>query len=242
MTAKAKPSRRRKTEGGPNLSREIIVEAALEVIDAEGLEKFSVRVLSDRLGVFPTALYWYIPSKNEILAAVVTHVLEGVAPEAQDDWESYLRELFANFRRTIRAHPNIAPLISSQLLPNTAVSLAFVESIVTALETAGLKGAALAGGYNAVLAALVGFVAQEFAPVPTEDATIWQMQVQERLLTIDAEQYPTLAGNLPQLANKAFLLRWQNGVNAPLDDSYVFFVDMVINGIRALAQNSPGRR
>jgi TetR/AcrR family transcriptional regulator, tetracycline repressor protein len=42
---------------------------------------------------------------------------------------------------------------------------------------------------------------------------------------------PTLARYLPQLANKAFILRWSNGSKVPMDSSFELFVDVIIMGL-----------
>ncbi len=218
------------------LTPERIVSAALAYIDREGLENFSLRNLANQLNVYPTAIYWHIPNRNELLAQVAASILDDVLPAKQRrSWQTYLRELFQNFRTAIRNHPNIAPLIGTQLVSNTSMSLNFVEHVLATLTRAGLSGPLLVGAYNAVIAALVGFTTQEFAPTPTEEADAWQMHVQERLLVINHEKYPVLASNLPLLSNRAFILRWQNGIDAPLNESYEIFIDMIIAGIKSLA-------
>lgn len=229
-----KGSKRREGED-PLLSRDLIVQAALSQIDEEGLEAFSLRNLSSRLGVYPTAIYWYVPNRNELMAQVVALILETVTPaKRRQSWQQHVRYLFHTFRSAVRAHPNAAPLIGTQLVSNTTMGFAFVENILSVLARAGLTGASLVGAYNSIIAALVGFVAQEFAPIPREDPVSWQLSVQGRMLAIDRAAYPTLADNLAQLSNHAFILRWQNGVEAPLDESFDIYVDVIIRGIEGL--------
>jgi TetR/AcrR family transcriptional regulator, tetracycline repressor protein len=228
--------KRRYAAADSGLSRDHIVRAALAQIDEEGLEAFSLRTLATRLNVFPTAIRWYVPNRNELMAQLVNLILEGVSPlRRRRSWQMHLRDIFANFRAAIRAHPNAAPLIGTQLVSNSTMSLGLVENILDTLTRAGLSGRPLVGAYNSVIASLAGFVAQEFAPVPTEHAAAWQISVQERLLGIDRNEFPVLAMYLPLLVNHAFILRWQNGIDAPLDDSFAIFVDVVIAGIEALA-------
>jgi len=76
----------------------------------------------------------------------------------------------------------MAPLIGTELLANREIDLDFVERLLATLAHAGLSGARLVAGYNAVIAALVGFTTQEFAPsLPstrrtgrTGSATAWR--------------------------------------------------------------------
>lgn len=233
-------SRRKGSASAPALNREIIVESALKLIDAEGLEAFSLRTLAQQLGVYPTAVYWYVPNRNELLAQVVAHLLAKVqAPRRRRAWQQALRDLFTGFRAAVAAHPNAAPLIGTALVSNTSLDFRFVESVLDTLSRAGLEGFKLVAAYNSVIAGLVGFVAQEFASMPTENPTAWQMSVQQRLLDVDREEFPTLAANLKPLSNKAFILRWENGTDAPLEDSFAFFVEVIIKGIEAQV-DAPG--
>lgn len=236
----AKRSERLSRAGSPNLSRELVVQAALDCIDEAGIEAFSIRNLAAKLGVYPTAVYWYVPTRNDILAQVVALILADVPPaRKRRDWQRHLEDFFVNFRAAVRAHPAAAPLIGTQLVSNTTMGFSFIENLLEVLNRAGLRGTNLVGAYNSVIAAFVGFVAQEFAPIPREDAPAWQIAVQQRMLSVSRAEYPTLADNLALLSNHAFILRWQNGVDAPLDDSYDIHVKMVIAGIEALidAQN-----
>jgi TetR/AcrR family tetracycline transcriptional repressor len=234
MAIRAK-ARRRNAERPSSLTRGRIVEEALRQIDQEGLEDFSVRTLATRLGVYPTAIYWYVPNRNELLADVVTLILSKTVPEDRGrSWEQHLRELFENFRAAVRGHPHAAPLIGTQMVSNTSMSLEFVESVLETLLRAGLTETRLVAAYNSVVAGLVGFAAQEFAPIPREDPTAWQLAVQKRLLTVDPERYPTLAANIPRLSNQAFILRWESGSDAPLEASFDVFVDIMIAGIKSI--------
>ena len=157
-----------------------------------------------------------------------------VADKKRRSLQAYLRELFQSFRKVIQTHPNVAPLIVTQLVSNTNMSLEFVEQLLAALSKAGLSGTNLVGAYNTIVAGLVGFAAQEFAPVPTEESVEWQAEVRDRLATISRDDFPVLASNLPLLSNRAFILRWQNGIDSPLDESFRIYVDIIIAGIEKL--------
>ncbi|HWG71275.1 MAG TPA: TetR/AcrR family transcriptional regulator C-terminal domain-containing protein [Steroidobacteraceae bacterium] len=159
-------------------------------------------------------------------------------PGFPDSWQGYLRDFFHRFREALRRHPNVAPLIGAQLVANRAVDFEFVERLLAALAHAGLSGPKLAGAYSAVMAALVGFTTQEFAPLPVEDTTSWQRDIQDRLLKADARKYPTLVKNMKSLGNKTFILRWQNGTEVPMDEAFDILVDIVIAGLERLVSGS----
>lgn len=239
MTSKtANPRGRRKKTAGEEtkspLNRDTIIAAALALIDREGLDKCSLRNLASSLGVYPTAIYWYVSSRELLLSEVLAKVLEHVAPEPQVRWQDYLRAAMVNCHDAVHRHPNIAPLLGSQLVSNASTDFTLIEGVLAALQQAGFNGPSLAGAYNTFIAALAGFTTLEYAPLP-ENTEAWQYQVQENLRAVDAEQHPTLAQNIDQLSNRGFSLRWQNGVDAALDESFAFYVDTILCGLEALA-------
>lgn len=214
------------------LDRSAVIAAALEEIDRVGLARFSVRAVARRLGVNPAVVAWHVGTRNQVLAEVVALVQRDLAPPLQDDesWQDWLRVLFDRFRGAIRAHPNVAPLIGAEIVSNTHSSFDLVEGILRALSRAGFAGEALHDAYNAVLAAVTGFPTQEFAPMP-EDAEAWQAATRRRLAGVDPSQHPLLAAHLPRMVNQAFVLRWRNGTEAPLDAAYRAFVECMIAGL-----------
>src|SRR5690349_4305070 len=61
------------------LSRDQIVGAAIELLDARGLDDFSMRMLGKRLGSAATAMYWHVGSKDDLLALAADRVWSEIA-------------------------------------------------------------------------------------------------------------------------------------------------------------------
>jgi len=217
------------------LSRDRIVATALKLIDEQGLEAFSLRAVAKELGVYPTALYWHVPSRNELVVEIITDVLAGMVPPRDLPWEDWIRALLHRYRAIIRIHPNVAPLIGVQLVSNASADLAMIERILAKLNEAGFEGERLVAAYNALLGTMVGYVTQEFAMVLTDDAEQWMDRMTRIVSTIDAETYPLLAAHRDLMINRSFILRWENGATAPLDDGFEFYTELLIAGLKALA-------
>ncbi len=218
------------------LNRALIVETALALIDREGLESFSVRNVARALDVFPTAVYWHIGDRNTLLSDVVTLVLADLTPKRPTArWQDWIRQLLVRYRDIIRAHPNVAPLIGVQLVSNGSLDFHLVESILERLAQAGFKGQSLVDAYNVVMGGMVGFTTQEFASVPAEGTEGWKKNMRRAIAAVDRKAYPRVAAHLAAMSNKAFLLRWENGVAAPLDAGFDMFADALVAGIAALA-------
>jgi len=214
------------------LSKELICSAALELIDRKGLDQFSLRDVARSFGVYPRAIYWYVAGRNELLSEVVGYALREVYPPASNgDWKDWLRKLFRQYREAVRLHPNIAPLIGASLLSPAALVPETIERILAVLSEAGFPEQHLVDVYNVIIAAQVGFVTLEFAMVPGDDTPNWSAEQRKRIGTLDVLRYPLLGRYLPAFANKAFILRWDNGSRAPLESSFSRFVDTIIAGL-----------
>lgn len=236
-----KKSGRKSRSGSSNLGREQIIAAALELIDQRGLESFSLREVARHLGVFPTALYWHVPGgRNTLLAEVTAIAFQDVAPsvEPSEDWTGWLSELFHRYRSALRRHPNVAPLLGAQLVSNAGVNPEIVESILTALETAGFADGRLVDAYNAVVAAMLGYVTLELAPMPADDPLDWATAFEDKIRSLPPSQYPRLTANLKLLANRAFIVRWRSGIEAPLTTGFELYVEAFIAGLQRLADDT----
>ncbi|MDO6729057.1 TetR family transcriptional regulator [Marinovum sp. 2_MG-2023] len=232
QSEKRKPGRRRK--GEKQLSKSEIVEATLKLIDRDGIEAFSMRHLAAELGVYPTALYWHIKNRNALLGDVVSMVLADLLPEDfEDDWRQGIVNLCRNYRERIKAHPSMAPVVGSQLVSNTSLDFPMIERILAALEGAGFKGASLRAAYNTVLAAMVSFTTQEFARLPADATDSWVQDMKDEIRGVDPQRFPTIARNLPELENRSFILRWENGSTSPLDDGFEHYVHSIVAGLEA---------
>ena len=91
------------------VSRPMILQAALRIIDRDGSDGLSMRRLSEEVGRDPTVLYRHVPSKAALLDGVAEIVLGQLRVDTADpDWAAQLRSVAHDFRRRIR------PAVESQ--------------------------------------------------------------------------------------------------------------------------------
>jgi AcrR family transcriptional regulator len=218
-------------------SRGRVIGTALEEIDHAGLAAFSLRGLARRLGMNASVVAWHVGSRDVVLVEVAAAVLRDAVParEGGQAWQDWLRGLFRAFRAALHRHPNAASLIGAGIVSNLRPDLPLVETLLTALEVVGVAHDRLLETYNAVQAALVGFVPQGLASMPTKDLPGRQAGIQASLAAVDRAEYPRLARHMPRLLNRAFVLRWQNGAEAPMNGSFDVYVDCIIAGVSAVA-------
>lgn len=97
------------------LDADAVMAAALEMLDTDGLDAFTMRALGARLGVKGPTIYWHVGSKEQLLAAVVERVVANTVEPAPPGtrWEQRLRRFFGLVRESLAAHPGVMELIRS---------------------------------------------------------------------------------------------------------------------------------
>jgi AcrR family transcriptional regulator len=99
----------------PLLSRERIRDAALDIIDRNGLSELSMRKLAADLGVQAASLYKHYPTKDEVLedvAALVVSNVDTSAFAAGADWQIALAAWARSYRDALSVHPNLVPYLA----------------------------------------------------------------------------------------------------------------------------------
>ncbi|MEN3609826.1 TetR/AcrR family transcriptional regulator [Plantactinospora sp. ZYX-F-223] len=125
----------------PSLSREQIVRAAIELLDAEGLAGLSMRRLGTRLGSGATSVYWYVTNKDELLELAVDEVMgEVYVPEVGDtSWRIGASVLTAGTREMLLRHPWVIGLLGVR--PNYGPNAMRIgDRTVALLSAAGFSG------------------------------------------------------------------------------------------------------
>lgn len=138
------------------LSREDIVAAAIRVLDRDGLDTFSMRVMAAELGTAATsALYWRIATKNDLLELVVDTVLGDALVAAEGDWREQVTAVVQAAYQALWEHPWAAQLLPTHagLGPNYQ---ALTERVQSILNNAGFKGTHLDSAVSAVFHYLIG--------------------------------------------------------------------------------------
>jgi TetR/AcrR family transcriptional regulator, tetracycline repressor protein len=140
------------------LNRNRLIAEALAMLDEEGLERFSLRRLADRLGVTPMAVYNHVGNKRDLLQAVADAVVsEADYVAARGDWRQVVGTCFRTLRKTCLAHPGAVPLIESseQLHPSIFRPM---EITLAALRGAGLGATDAVRAYFLLTAFTLGQV------------------------------------------------------------------------------------
>ncbi|WP_371494088.1 TetR/AcrR family transcriptional regulator [Kitasatospora sp. NBC_00374] len=239
----APPKARRRGSAPTGLSRDAIVRAAVALLDADGIQAFSMRKLAGELDVTPMSVYWYVDNKDELLELALDEVLGEMRipplnadADADADWRHHLRTLAHEYRRCIQQHPWAAQL-AGQFLALGPHAVSFTTSAVAAVARSGLAGDRLGGALGLVLQFAYGFALAE---------SQWLLRVRVAGLTED-ELHRVVYGIVEQadarlLENADLVSREvEGGVAAARDRQFEQGLDMALAGIDAAIAAYPRR-
>lgn len=120
------------------LSRERIEEAALELIERDGLEELSTRRLAAELGCEAMSIYHYYPGKAHLLDAVFDRVIAGLPPDDPAlPLRARIESLVYAYRAMAHRYPRFFPFVALHR-HNTRAGLAWLERMLTVFRDAGL--------------------------------------------------------------------------------------------------------
>ena len=146
--------RRRPRAGGLTVER--IVDEAIDLVDAEGLDALTVRALTARLGTSSATLYRHVASVEELRVLVIDRVLGDIElPDPDRSGRDRTMQLAIEFRRVLLEHPGVVPALRAAPLlgPNALRSAA---NGLANLVDAGYPPAVATQGYLAIVDYILG--------------------------------------------------------------------------------------
>jgi TetR/AcrR family transcriptional regulator, tetracycline repressor protein len=121
------------------LTRERILDAALEILDRDGMEKLSMRRIGDALGVEAMSLYNHVGSKSQLLDGIHERILLSLEPPKKArTWQAYARHQASALHRALLAHPNAIPLFATRPAA-TPAAIERLDRYLDVLLGAGFK-------------------------------------------------------------------------------------------------------
>src|SRR5215470_12146787 len=210
------------------LSKKAVVDGALALADANGLDGLTIRRLAQDLGVTPMALYWHFRSKEELLAGLADQVWAemNMKVDPAEPWSRQLQGLLESLVRVLRVHP-----CASQLLLETEKqSEAFLQATEVTLEvlrSAGFDPRHASEVARSALWTGIMLVMSEPGVHPgksAEERAEYQRHILVRLSTLPPDRYPRVVESAVPLAT--------------CDDPefhYSFGVELFIAGVQAIA-------
>jgi AcrR family transcriptional regulator len=127
------------------LTRDAIVDAALRVLDREGIDGLSMRKVGEELGTGAASLYWHVRNKDELLQLVFERATEEVRFPTPDPehWQEQVKEFASAMRAVLRRHPAVARLSIGRIPSGRTLAMASEWSFAL-LRPAGIPDQVIA--------------------------------------------------------------------------------------------------
>jgi AcrR family transcriptional regulator len=215
----------------PPLTRQRVLDTALELADRDGVGSLSMRKLAQELGVEAMSLYHHVANKDAILDGLVDIVFSEIElPAGRTDWKEAMRRRAVSAREALRRHPWATSLMESRPTPGPA-NLRHHDAVLGILRNAGFSIELTAHAYSLLDAYIYGFALQETSlPFRTPEETA---EVAETIMAEFA------AGTYPHLTELVTEHVLQPGYD--YGDEYQFGLELIIDGLdSALGARSTG--
>jgi AcrR family transcriptional regulator len=210
----------------PGLTLERIVDSAIAVADAEGIDAVSMRRVARELGAGTMSLYRYVPGKEELLILMLDRVSANtVLPSAEAlSWREALARIARTTYQMYLSHPWLLKINWTRPVfgPNT---LAGVESFIAAVDRLGLTSQQrvmvmlMMDSYVTGMARSHVLYASAAEETGLSDDEFWSLQVPILERAMATGNYPAMAA----LSDDAF--------DAPWDKTFEFGLARLLDGL-----------
>lgn len=225
---RAEPRKRR------TLNRDAIVDVALAIVDADGLEGLSMRRVAERLETGPASLYAHVENKDALTELVYDRVLAEVEIPAPDpkQWKKQLKTALRELHDVLVAHRDIA-FASLARVPIGPNMLRVGEATLAILRAGGVPDR-VAGLAMDFLSLAVNSLAyeQSLYPVDATDEEIqaYYDQITDYFAELPMERFPNLAATAGPMTEP------------DQEERLNFALDVLVAGVAALAESAKPRK
>ncbi|NEA36604.1 TetR/AcrR family transcriptional regulator C-terminal domain-containing protein [Streptomyces sp. SID13031] len=222
------------------LTREQIVQAAVAVLDAEGVDGLNVRRLGAELGMASTAMYWHVKNKDDLVVLAGDHVWREIElPDPADlGWRAAAAAVAASTHAMISRHFWLVSTMSTHLIYGPGKARVD-DHCLGIYETAGFSRQ----GADQAAATMLMFVIGAAQGAASERA--WEARLRrtgadhEQELRDTIDQVNGVAQGFPRLRDR--LLTTNPEASSPEDDPFQFGLRALLDGLEARLTTGSGR-
>lgn len=199
-----------------------MLESALELIDREPPEAFTMRRVAEQLGMGVMTLYGYVRNKEEMVEGVTALAfakLGGEAP-AGGDWESWTRSEVERLYAVSRRHPHLVTLILAQASASPGM-FRLRERLLATLLSAGFEEQRALQALGVLTSYAVGFGGLRVSAV---------IDLPERIRELPSAEFPHLHDAADRYADHLS------------DEAFAYGLGLLIAGLRSELEASGAPR
>lgn len=218
------PKSRRARPAKAPLSQRVIVEAAVRLVDREGLDAVTMRRVAQELDTGSASLYVYVSNRRHLLDLLLDDVMAEIAVPTAGTWQERLIGLLQSSVATLGKRRGLA-LAALGMIPTGQNAMLVQEQVLGLLREGGLNDATIAWAVD-LLALLVTASAAELSIYGDRMAEGEEIQdvlqrVNDAFASLPPEQFPLIAALRP-------LMLTGSG-----DDRFRWWIEVILTGLAA---------
>jgi AcrR family transcriptional regulator len=230
---------RKRARPRTGLSRDAILEAAMEIVGEGSVESLTMAALAERLGVGVMTLYWYFDSKEALTTALTARVSEAITADAPslDDgaWDTVIMRHFSHERAQILKVPGLGALLLARgrlaVSPEDSdVALAALERQLAIMRDAGFSAEVAARGIQAASQYTLGFSMRELLRLRAGSDDDQRRRWADAIERLGGPDHDLLSAAAPFLASSGGTAQFEFGL------------ELIIDGLRAHLSAARGDR
>ncbi|MBO1417556.1 TetR/AcrR family transcriptional regulator [Streptomyces sp. FH025] len=213
--------------GTPAVTREALAQAALRILERDGLAGLSMRKVAAEVGVKAASLYWHVRNKEELLDLLNDAIMASAEPPPREgDWRVQLRDYCWRYRRLLNDNRDAVRIVAGRFAPGPHV-FELLEDQLDRLRTAGFSNEHAALTSYLLSSFVQGFVLQEQSPMSAAHSGGASRLdvvtgVRDRFRALPVGVFPNLVELAGDLAEPNF------------DARFEFCVERILDGLAAL--------
>ena len=164
------------------VSRDDVLVAARDLLDAEGLDALTMRRLGAALGADPMTAYRHFAGKTELASALADEFwISLTLPDVDGvgDWKGYAARLMRGIRSALADHPGIIPIVATHPIDSPAALTVADEAIGRLLDSGAPINPSLGDLVNVLVMLTVASALGEYSEPVGSDAGASQPNVSD---------------------------------------------------------------
>ena len=224
------------------LTREQIIRAAIELLDAEGVEGLNMRSLGKRLGSAATAVYWHVKNKDNLIILTVNAVWGEIELPDLDrvGWRLAADQMATELYAMLTRHPWVVGAFASQPLYGENKSR-YDDHSLAIYEAAGFADAEADQAAAAVFTYVLGHALGLAAAFAVQRRQLTAGQNAQQAIREAMTQSIEIAREFPRLRARLDAFTDADYSAAP-DHSFEFGLQAILDGIEDRLRLRTNRR
>jgi AcrR family transcriptional regulator len=151
--------------GRSPISKDVVIEAAMSLIDRHGIRALTIRKLAAEVGASPMSLYKHFASKEHLHDLMFDRLVRRLFPaHAGSTWQHEFEAASRHARRELLAHPHWIPLLTRPAVPIS--SLGFYDHLLRLMGEDGFRPDAAIHAFSSAMSFALGLVLTERMMTP----------------------------------------------------------------------------